>query len=207
MVQFCNVNSCQSLKCIFFFHKEHFLASNELGNWHQILFILSLLNVKNKQTKNRKTKTTSQEGLKIAQLNLNVNYTIYRLVFTSLQYLGGCQTLLRKNSLYRIPILMTGKQTRHFLLYRYERGSEKAKLRDRCCPMGNGGIWLFWSLYQRLPHPQARSSSRWTTRFSWRSALERWTPLLQQQGPRNKAKGKVDGIIQNQFSYQVKHVS
>lgn len=44
MVQFCNVNSCQSF---IFKNKEHFLTSNELGNWPQIWSDLSVL-VKNK---------------------------------------------------------------------------------------------------------------------------------------------------------------
>lgn len=47
MVQFCNVNSCQFLNCIFY--KDHFLASNELGNWPQIL--IKFLTICQKQNK------------------------------------------------------------------------------------------------------------------------------------------------------------
>lgn len=39
-------------------------------------------------------------------------------------------TLLLKNPLYIISIFMKGKRTHNFLLYRYERGSKKAKLRE-----------------------------------------------------------------------------
>lgn len=47
MVQFRNVNSCQSLKCIFY--KDHFLACNELGNWHQIRIKFLTISQKQKQ--------------------------------------------------------------------------------------------------------------------------------------------------------------
>lgn len=91
MVQFYNVNSCQFLKDIFC--KDHFLASNELGNWPQIqIKVLAISQkentskTKNQPTKNAKPKPPHQPvGVKIAQLNLKANYTIYRQVYTSLE--------------------------------------------------------------------------------------------------------------------------
>lgn len=58
MVQFCNVNSCQFLKGIF--RKDHFLASNELGNWPQIQI---------------KFFTISQKQNRTPQKNKNANKT------------------------------------------------------------------------------------------------------------------------------------
>lgn len=55
---------------------------------------------------------------------------MYRLVFTSLKWFCEHDTLLLKNPLYIISIFMKGKRTHNFLLYRYERGSKKAKLRE-----------------------------------------------------------------------------
>lgn len=85
----------------------------------------------------------------------------------------------------------------------WKRKQEGKAERNRCYPKGSGGIWLFWSLYQQLPHPQEKPSSCWTTRFSGQSTPERWTPLLQQQVPENKPNVSVN----KQFSYQVKHFS
>lgn len=88
MVQFCNVNSCQFLKYIFY--KDHFLASNELGNWPQILTkfltISQKQNTSKKNAKQNKTKPHQPIGVKIAQLNLKANYTIYRQVYTEIVF-------------------------------------------------------------------------------------------------------------------------
>lgn len=88
MVQFCNVNSCQFLKYIFY--KDHFLARNELGNWPQILIKFLLVKNKTKQNTSKKKKSKTKQnpnqpiGVKIAHLNLKANYTIYRQVYTKI---------------------------------------------------------------------------------------------------------------------------
>jgi len=56
MVQFCNVNSCQFLKYIFY--KDHFLARKELGNWPQIL--IKFLTISQKQNKTLQKKNAKQ---------------------------------------------------------------------------------------------------------------------------------------------------
>lgn len=55
---------------------------------------------------------------------------------------------------------MKGKLICDFLLYRYEKRKQEGKAeRNRCCLKGSGGIWLFWSWYQQLPHTHRLSSS------------------------------------------------
>lgn len=75
MVQFRNVNSCQSLKCIFY--KDHFLACNELGNWHQIRIKFLTISQKQKQKQNspppqKKNNTEKQEHQPLGVKNCTI---------------------------------------------------------------------------------------------------------------------------------------
>lgn len=193
MVQFCNVNSCQFLKYIFY--KDHFLASNELGNWPPIRIKFFTISQKQNKTehlkktkKQNKTKPHQPTGVKIAQLHLKENYTIYRQVHT------GIVSESMKHSCSNISSVLSQfswKENWYVILFFMDMKKEarRQSWENRRYPKGSGGIWLFWSLYQQLPHPQTIQFLP-TTRFSLPSGLERWTRLLQQQGPKKHPKYK-----------------
>lgn len=97
MVQFCNVNSCQSL---IFKNKDHFLTSNELGNWPQLWSHFSVL------VKNKVKPLNQSTELETAQSSLNINY---RMGYILLTWLWKNQTPpLRQNFLHIISIFIKG---------------------------------------------------------------------------------------------------
>lgn len=104
----------------------YFLASNELGNWHQILIKFITISQKQKQNppkqknKNHQPTEVVKPGCKLYYVQTGIRIT--EIVLTAWHLL--------KNCLYITPIFMKGKWICNFLLYRYERGSKKAKLRE-----------------------------------------------------------------------------
>jgi len=100
LVQFCNVNSCQSLKhFFFFFDKDLFLANNELRSWPPILIkFLTISQKQNKQTKtlpqtNNKQTPPPHQPIEVSNCTIKVEcklcYLRASLVAQPLKHLPG----------------------------------------------------------------------------------------------------------------------
>ena len=212
LVQFCNVNSWQSLKYIYFLiYIDHFLASNELRNWPPIL--IKFLTISQSQKTPPKKQTTNKG--KPSQQGNNCTIKVECKLCYVQTGIHGTEIILRswhtpvEILLLSHPNFHLGKTDMYVIFFCIDkkRKQEGKAERNRCCPRDSGGIWLFWSWYQQLP-PHGRNPVP--------IGLHGF-PCSQDSndGPHSSSSKRlntnqnvsVDRIVKAQFSYQVKHFS